>query len=46
MTAPASPVVLGITVNVFKSQGLLGGSDGQESVCNVGDLGLIPRSEL
>ena len=24
-------------------QGSLGGSDGKESACNVGDLGLIPR---
>ena len=24
--------------------GLLGGSDGKESACNVGDLGLIPGS--
>ena len=44
MTAPASPVVICITVNVVKSQGLLGGSEGRVSACNVGDLGLIPRS--
>ena len=25
-------------------QGLPGGSDGKESTCNAGDLGLIPRS--
>ena len=26
------------------SKGFSGGSDGQESACNAGDLGLIPRS--
>ena len=30
---------LNICMNVF---GFLGGSDGKESACNVGDLGLIP----
>ena len=44
MTAPDSPVVIRITVNVFKSQGLLGGSDGKDSTRNAGDPGLIARS--
>ena len=44
MTAPASPVVICITVNVFKSQGLLGGSEGKDSTRNVGVPGLIARS--
>ena len=26
-------------------KGFLGGSDGEESACNAGDLGSIPRSE-
>ena len=30
-----------LTIPVF--MGLPGGSDGKESACNVGDLGLIPR---
>ena len=29
---------------VFISQGFPGGSDGKESACNAGDLGLIPGS--
>ena len=44
MTAPASPVVICFTVNGFKSQGLLGGSDGKNSPRNEGDPGLIARS--
>ena len=31
--------------NDLASLGFLGGSDGKESACNVGDSGLIPGSE-
>ena len=29
---------------ITKKQGFPGGSDGKESACNIGDLGLIPES--
>ena len=31
-----------ITETLYPSIGFAGGSDGKESVCNAGDLGLIP----
>ena len=30
-------------ISIFNTSGLPGGSDGKESSCNAGDLGLIPR---
>ena len=30
-------------INTMKEKGFPGGSDGKESACNVGHLGLIPR---
>ena len=32
-----------INNNFYLAEGFPGGSDGKESACNVGDLGLIPR---
>ena len=32
------------TVHIYNGMSFSGGSDGKESACNAGDLGLIPRS--
>ena len=33
-----------ICISLMTNEGFPGGSDGKESACNVGDLGLIPGS--
>ena len=37
-------MVIGIFKDYFQVCGFPGGSDGEESVCNAGNLGLIPGS--